>query len=110
MEFKCHPCSNIDSWGIPETDENAFLVDPLNLWANTDIGMQVASLVYKGREKKQPRTSLFTSIKLHNLTSNLAASLFYKQGRQMLWDPIQVSQQAHNRARNRPYSDWQSIT
>lgn len=106
---KCPPCSNRDPRDIPGMDENAFLVGPSNLWADTDIGIRATSLGYNGREKKQPRTSLFTSIKLHNLTSNLAAPLFYKQGRQMLWDPIQVSQQAHNRTRNRPFSDWQSI-
>lgn len=27
----------------------------------------------------------------------------------MLWDLIQVSQQAHNRTKNRPFPDWQSI-
>lgn len=89
--------------------EMLFLVGPFNVWADTDIGMQVTSLVYNGREKKQPRTSLFTSIKLHNQTSNLAAPLFYKQGRQMLRDPVQVSQQAHNRTKNRPLPGWQWI-
>lgn len=71
--------------------------------------MQVTSPVYNGRGKKQPRISLFTSIRLHNLSSNLAAPLFYRQGRQMLWDLIQVSQQAHNRTKNRSFPDWQSI-